>query len=97
MAVPRGFQQIVSATLASSTALTIPTGGDGKEPDYAVIHTDTQAVRYRDDGTAPTASIGMRLAVGAELTVEGPQMKAVRFIFESAGANLNVSYYRHAS
>lgn len=95
MGAPRGFQQIVSATLASSTALTIPVGVDGREPEFAVIHTDTQPVRYRDDGTAPTASVGMRLPVGAELIIDGAQLKATRFIYETAGANLNVSYYRY--
>lgn len=97
MAVPRGYQQILAATLASSTGLTLPTGSDGKEPDFCIIHVDTQAVRYRDDGTAPTTAIGMRLPVGGELLLEGgAQMKAIRFIAETAGANLNVSYYRDA-
>lgn len=94
---PRGFQQITAATLASSTGLTIPTGSDGLEPDFCIVHPDTQNVRWRDDGAAPTASVGMRLLVGAERIIEGQAaMKAVRFIVETAGANLNVSYYRRA-
>lgn len=94
---PRGFQQIVAATLAASTGLTIPIGSDGLEPDFCVIHPDTQNVRWRDDGVAPTASVGMRLLVGAELRIYGTAaMRAVRFIVETAGANLNVTYYRTA-
>ena len=94
---PRGFQQIAAATLANSTALTIPTGTDGLTPDFCIVHPDTQNVRWRDDGVAPTAAIGMRLLVGAERIIDGPAaMKAVRFIVETAGANLNVSYYRRA-
>lgn len=94
---PRGFQQIVAATLASSTALTIPIGNDGLEPDFCIVHPDTQNVRWRDDGSAPTSTVGMRLLVGAELRINGTAaMKAARFIVETAGANLNISYYRTA-
>lgn len=94
---PRGFQQIAAATLAASTGLTVPTGVDGLQPDFCIVHADTQAVRWRDDGTAPTAAIGMRLAVGDSLRIEGlGAIKAIRFIVETAGANLNISYYRNS-
>jgi hypothetical protein len=49
-------------------------------------------VRWRDDGTAPTASIGMPLAIGVSLSYDG-DLKAIRFIEVLASANLNVSYY----
>jgi hypothetical protein len=96
MSVPRGFQQIASATLASSTALTLPTNVDGRKVEFAIAHVDTQAVRWRDDGTAPTAAIGMRLLPGGELFIEGAMLDSIRFIYETSGANLNVSYYRYA-
>lgn len=96
MSAPRGFQQIASATLANSTALTLPTNPDGRKVQYAIAHTDTQAVRWRDDGTAPTASVGMRLVPGGELYIEGAMLDSIRFIYETSGANLNVSYYREA-
>lgn len=94
---PRGFQQIVAATLAASTGLTLPTGKDGLLPSYALCHADTQTLRWRDDGSAPTASVGMRLPVATELRIDGvTAMQAIRFIVETAGGNLNVSYYRNA-
>ena len=59
-----GFQQITS--LSSSTALTMPAAGViGQKPKIAVVHCEAQAVRWRDDGTAPTASVGMRPTVGS--------------------------------
>jgi hypothetical protein len=58
----------------------------------ALIVAETQAVRWRDDGTAPTASVGMPLAVGTSLSYDG-DLKAVRFIEQTASAKLNVSYY----
>ena len=80
-----GYQQITS--LGSSTALTVPVGAT-----MALIVADTQAVRWRDDGTAPTASVGMPLAVGVSLSYDG-DLKAVRFIQQASSATLNVSYY----
>lgn len=82
-----GYQQIVSATLAASTALTVPA-----EAQYAVIVPDTQAVRWRDDGTAPTAAIGMPVAAGQPFTFDG-DLTTIRFIRQAAGAILNVAYY----
>lgn len=86
-----GYQQITS--LSSSTGLTVPTMGDGTKPTYAVITVQTQAVRWRDDGTAPTASVGMPMAVGQTLEYDG-DLNAIKFIEQTASAALNVSYYR---
>jgi hypothetical protein len=80
-----GYQQITS--LSNSTALTVPAGAT-----MALIVAETQAVRWRDDGTAPTASVGMPLAVGTSLSYDG-DLKAIRFIQQTASATLNVSYY----
>jgi len=80
-----GYQQITS--LSASAALTVPTGAT-----LALIVAETQAVRWRDDGTAPTASVGMPLATGVSLSYDG-DLTAVRFIQQTASATLNVSYY----
>jgi hypothetical protein len=89
--VARGFQQITS--LSSAAALTIPTGADGLKPIRALIHCESQAVRWRDDGTAPTATVGMRLQVGQELDYDADLTK-IQFIEEVASAKLNITYYR---
>lgn len=80
-----GYQQITS--MASSTALTVPAGAT-----LAVIVPEGQAVRWRDDGTAPTASVGMPIAVGFTLSYDG-DLKNIRFIQQTSGGILNVSYY----
>ena len=80
-----GYQQITS--LSASTALTVPTGAT-----MALIVVETQGVRWRDDGTAPTASVGMPLATGVSLSYDG-DLKAIRFIQQALSATLNVSYY----
>jgi hypothetical protein len=80
-----GYQRI--SGLSASTALTVPAGAT-----LALIVAESQNVRWRDDGTAPTASTGMPLAIGVSLSYDG-DLKAICFIEVLASANLNVSYY----
>jgi hypothetical protein len=87
---PCGYQQI--ATLTTAVGLTIPPAC-GNQATLAVITPEAQAVRYRDDGTDPTASIGMPMAVGVTLNYEGTLSK-IKFIEQTVGGKLNVSYYR---
>jgi hypothetical protein len=88
-----GYQQIIS--LSSATGLTVPQtdlNGLACKPTLAIITAETQAVRWRDDETAPTASVGMPLAAGATLQYDGDLTK-IRFIEQTASAKLNISYY----
>lgn len=88
-----GYQQI--ATLTSAQSLTVPTVspmGFKAQPTLAVIVAETQGVRWRDDGTAPTASVGMPLAAGVPLNYDGDLTK-IQFIEQTSAAKLNVSYY----
>ena len=88
-----GYQQITS--LSAAGGLTVPTvdsSGNKQQPTFALIIAETQAVRWRDDGTAPTASVGMPLAVGVPLQYDGDLTK-IRFIEQTASAKLNISYY----
>lgn len=80
-----GYQQITS--LSSATSLTVPAGAA-----YAIIQAESQAVRWRDDGTNPTSTVGMRIPVGSELQFDG-QLATIKFIEEAASAKLNISYY----
>ena len=82
---PLGYQQITS--LGSATGLTVPTGAK-----MAVITAESQIVRYRDDGTNPTASVGMTIAAGSSVTYTGA-LGAIKFIEATASAKLNISYY----
>jgi hypothetical protein len=81
-----GYTQITP--LSSATGLgTIPQGAT-----MALIVAETQGVRWRDDGTDPTASVGMPIAAGAYLNYDG-DLKRIKFIEQTASAKLNVSYY----
>ncbi len=88
-----GYQQITS--LSSATGLTVPAkdvNGLAAKPSMALITPETQAVRWRDDGVAPTASVGMPLAVGVTLQYDG-DLANIQFIEQTSGAKLNISYY----
>lgn len=85
-----GYQQLTGLNTAKS--LTIPAAANGVNPTQVRINCGTQAVRWRDDGTAPTATVGMRLPVGIDLIYDGDLTK-IQFIEETASAQLNISYY----
>ena len=88
-----GYQQITD--LSSAVGLTVPTlapDGSNQKPTFALIICETQGVRWRDDSTAPTASVGMPLAAGVPLQYDG-DLNKIKFIQQTASAKLNISYY----
>lgn len=82
----KGYQQITGLTTAQP--LTVPTGAT-----LALITTEGQSVRWRDDGTNPTATVGQQLLVGQTLVYDSTSIAALRFIQTAATAILDVSYY----
>lgn len=82
----KGYQQITS--LAAATALTVPAG-----TSVVVMKCATQAVRFRDDGTNPTAAIGYPLATGVEFIYTAASAERIRVIEQAASAVLDVLYY----
>ena len=88
--VPLGYQQITAGTLAASTALTVPSGST-----IAIVQVEAAGARYRDDGTAPSATVGMILVPGSVLTLSGAaELAAVHFILQSGSPILDISYYQ---
>lgn len=80
-----GYQQVTS--LSSAASLTVPAFAK-----LAVIQAESQPVRWRDDGTNPTTSVGMILNPGDYLFYNG-NIGALKFIETAASAKINVSYY----
>jgi hypothetical protein len=86
--IPLGYQQITS--LAASTALTVPSGAT-----CALIRCETQNVRWRDDGVAPTAAVGnLILTTDTQPFWYPGTLVNLLFIQVTASATLDVSYYR---
>lgn len=84
---PLGYQQL--STISSATALTIPAGAT-----VAYVTAESGTVRYRDDGTNPTTTVGTPLTQGFTLIYVATPLTAVKFIDTSTGAVLSVNYYK---
>ena len=87
--IPLGYQQISAP--AAATPLTVPAGAR-----MALITVSGQSVRWRDDGTAPTAAIGVLLPVttsGLPFQYSGT-LTAFQVIQTAASATVDVAYYR---
>jgi len=90
---PLGYQQIVAATLATAQKFTIPAAINGQPIRRAIVQNNTAGtVRWRDDGTPPTATVGMVIPANSELDYGG-QMEAIQFIVDSGSPILDISYY----
>ena len=81
-----GYQQLTS--LSSATALT-PVSGARE----ALIICTGQTIMWRDDGTNPTASIGMPLPINTPFPYIG-SLARIKLIETAASASCNVSYYQ---
>jgi hypothetical protein len=81
-----GYEQITN--VAAAVGFTAIPAGTAR----VLITPETQAVRWRADGTDPTATVGYPLAVGNELVFTASQMSRMKFIEQVAGAKLNITY-----
>lgn len=63
----------------------------------ALMTVETDAIRWRADGTAPTASEGHKIAANGELSLTGANYKqllgAIQFIAVSTDAALKITYF----
>lgn len=73
---------------ATAVSLTVPLGAR-----LAQICTEQAEIRYRDDGTAPTAGNGMPLYATQCFSYSG-NLTAIQFIAVATPSSLDVSYYR---
>lgn len=88
MTVPLGYQQMTS--LGSATALpSIPA-----KARYALVICASQTVNWRDDGSAPTTSVGMPLTTNTPIIFAEQPLSAVEIIQTASSATCNVSYYQ---
>jgi hypothetical protein len=87
--VSAGASQM-ALVVGTDTGLTVPPGAT-----IAWICVETANVRYRDDGTAATASLGIPVTSGSCFAYAGP-LAALSFTAQSGSPTIDVSYY-HAN
>ena len=93
---PLGFCQITS--LGSAVALVTASCSTGSVPAGAVIAeicVETASVRYRDDGTAPTAAVGIIVTAGTCYSYAIIPLTAVQFIAVSGSPVVDVAFYKY--
>ena len=97
-----GVTQIGAENLTVSTTAVGLTGVTGKLPRHAMIYVGTSPIRFRADGTDPTATTGMYVAAGSYIdwaNVDNDylsMMNKVKFIRDTtagADATLAVAYF----
>lgn len=93
-----GFQQFtsnaLSAALACSTALLKDAQGQTANAAWFSVRGSTGAIRFRDDGTAPTAAVGMHIPVGLAPFFYQGDLQKLLFIADAVAGNaeVNVTY-----
>lgn len=89
-AASQGYQQ--STSLSTSSAINLPSIPSSPGPGSALISVEAAGVRWRDDGTDPTSSVGNPVSAGAALCY-GNEIGKFRVIGQTSGATINVTYY----
>lgn len=92
--VTGGAGVYVTSAATTSSAASLTSGGVPRGAKLAYIQTEAGGgVRYRDDGADPTATIGQVIATGGSILYSGTST-ALRFIDQTSGAKLNISFYK---
>lgn len=88
-----GYRQFTAGSIDTAKLLSLIPGGIPAGACMALIQCEEQAVRWRDDGVAPTTSVGYPLPAGGELAYTSGSFPRLQFISQTAGAVLNVAFY----
>jgi hypothetical protein len=103
--IPLGYARFATVSSAITLGSTAPTAGTAYTaltlnglsvtPRHAVINIETQSVRVRDDGTAPTASEGTLVAAGSTIVMENETdaLRQTKIIETAASAQVTVRWY----
>lgn len=88
---PLGYQQMTSLSTSSAVGLQgIPSS---EQVQLTIIAVEGAGIRWRDDGTDPTSTVGMPVNAGQTLPYVGDPSK-IKIIGQASGATVNVSYNR---
>lgn len=84
---------VSSVSIGFTAATYAPTGE--QQAFAALVSLETNAIRFRSDGTAPTAAVGHAVSAGSNIEVCGTaNVRNFRMIRQSADATATVSYFR---
>ena len=91
---PLGYCQLAVTTVVQTSTCT----GFQATASYAVVCNEGSAARWRDDGVAPTTSVGEPFPSGTATAPAcmpiGTNLAALQWVAQSGTATLNFSFYR---
>ena len=87
MLISTGYTQL--ASLSAATGLTPPAGSR-----YVLLTAEAQNVRWRADGTAPTATVGQLLKTTDPPLLLDLDGSALQFIAATAGGIVNAVFFK---
>jgi len=92
---PGAIVSLGSCQLSVTTAVLVSTCSGGVPAGAAIawITPEGAAIRWRDDGTAPTTTVGNPVAIGAQLIYSGP-LPTLQVIAQSGTAVVNIYFAR---
>jgi len=78
----------------TAVGLSVPSiTGAGQQVRMAVVMVTGNSIRYRDDGTNPTASVGILIQPNTPIIVCQSSLAVIKFIRETSDAILDIAYY----
>ena len=90
-----GFETLTVGAAAIGPTVATIYPADGYEATYGLFTVETNDVRYRMDGTAPTDAVGHLLQAEQNLEVHGKEnLRNLLFIQVSGGATISCTYMR---
>ncbi len=100
--LPKSCQASLGSPAASFTQVTVSTTAVGlgtipTNAPCAIVVIEKQPIRYRDDGTAPTATVGTLVSAGGVIAVGLGQLSNFKMIRDTAAtgdATADVNWYR---
>ncbi len=94
--VQNGVHNALSVTTATAVGFTLPTK---PYPTHAIINVVGASVRWRADGTAPTATVGILVAAGSNIEFMDAEfnyqsiIERIKFIGISGTATLEAAFF----
>ena len=86
-----GFEQLAITSLVTATALASVPANANK----AIMTVENATLRYRDDGTDPTSTVGLRVFINSTIILNNRDAILNFRAIRTGGSNseINVSYY----
>lgn len=92
--LPNGVGVYTTNNPTTSNGASLTSGGVPQGATVLEISAETQAIRWRDDNQAPTATVGMPIAAAALPFVYSGSLVNIQFINQVSGGIIDLAFYK---